>query len=238
VPPRGWILGRGRSTAPGSGQTEPFDGKLRQATLRTISDKECAKDFKHERGNGGERFDAKRMVCAIDVDGKSSLSSGCNGDSGGPLYTGSDAAPALIGVVSFGGSRCGADLLPSVFAEVRPTGRSSPTRTRCGRPCRCRPPRSPARRRSPRGGRRPPGPVRDRRQQRRRHLERALRQPLEGQDPSLMPRETVIGTAQSVPDLSADEAVGILRSLMANVPGAIYRVSLDGGLWLRLTRPS
>jgi PAS domain S-box-containing protein len=49
-----------------------------------------------------------------------------------------------------------------------------------------------------------------------------------------MPRETVIGTAQSVPDLSADEAVGILRSLMANVPGAIYRVSLEDGLWLRL----
>jgi hypothetical protein len=118
VPPQGWIVGRGRSTAPGSGQTEPFDGKLRQATLKTISDTECAKDFKHERGNGGERFDAKRMVCAIDADGKAPLSSGCNGDSGGPLYTGTPAAPVLLGVVSFGGSRCGADHLPSVFAEV------------------------------------------------------------------------------------------------------------------------
>ena len=118
VPPRGWILGRGRSTAPGSGQTEPFDGKLRQATLRPISDARCARAFRHERGNGGERFDAKRMVCAIDVDGRAPLSSGCNGDSGGPLYAGSDAAPVLLGVVSFGGSRCGADHLPSVFAEV------------------------------------------------------------------------------------------------------------------------
>jgi hypothetical protein len=36
-----------------------------------------------------------------------------------------------------------------------------------------------------------------------------------------MPRGTIIGTARAVPDLSADEAVGILRSLMANVPGAI-----------------
>jgi hypothetical protein len=115
VPKEGVVVGRGRSTAPGSGQTEPFDGKLRQATLRTISDKECAKDFEHARGNGGERFDAKRMLCAIDVDGKAPLSSGCNGDSGGPLYTGS----ALVGVVSFGGSRCGADHLPSVFADVR-----------------------------------------------------------------------------------------------------------------------
>src|SRR3954470_18186795 len=114
VPPRAGIVGRGRSTAPGSGQTEPFDGKLRQATLKTISDSTCAKAFRRERGNGGERFDAKRMVCAIDVDGKAPLSSGCNGDSGGPLFTGT----TVIGVVSFGGSRCGADHLPSVFAEV------------------------------------------------------------------------------------------------------------------------
>jgi PAS domain S-box-containing protein len=35
-------------------------------------------------------------------------------------------------------------------------------------------------------------------------------------------------------DLSPDEAVGVLRSLMANVPGAIYRVSLEDGLSLRL----
>jgi hypothetical protein len=118
VPPQAWILGRGRSTAPGSGKREPFDGKLRQATLRTLSDTECAKAFKHERGNGGERFDAPRMLCAIDVDGKAPLSSGCNGDSGGPLYTGSPAAPAVLGVVSFGGSRCGADHLPSVLADV------------------------------------------------------------------------------------------------------------------------
>jgi hypothetical protein len=119
VPKQGVIVGRGRSTAPGSGRTEPFDGKHPQATQKTTSDTECAKEFKHERGNGGERFDAKRMLCAIDVDGKAPLSSGCNGDSGGPLYTGSPAAPVLLGVVSFGGSRCGADHLPSVFADVR-----------------------------------------------------------------------------------------------------------------------
>lgn len=119
VPARGWILGRGRSTAPGSGLPEPFDGKLRQATLRTISDAACAKKFARAHGNGGERFVATRMLCAIDVDGKAPLSSGCEGDSGGPLYAGSPAAPALLGVVSWGGSRCGADHLPSVFAEVR-----------------------------------------------------------------------------------------------------------------------
>jgi hypothetical protein len=119
VPSRGTILGRGRSTAPGSGKPEPFDGKLRQATLRTLSDRACARAFRHDQGNGGERFDAKRMLCAIDADGKAPLSSGCNGDSGGPLYVGAAASPELLGVVSYGGARCGADHLPSVFADVR-----------------------------------------------------------------------------------------------------------------------
>jgi hypothetical protein len=119
APRRGTILGRGRSTAPASGRPEPFDGKLRRATLRTLSDRQCARAFRHQEGNGGERFDARRMLCAIDVDGRAPLSSGCNGDSGGPLYTGPSAAPVLLGVVSYGGARCGADHLPSVFADVR-----------------------------------------------------------------------------------------------------------------------
>jgi hypothetical protein len=58
------------------------------------------------------------MLCAIDVDGLAPLSSGCNGDSGGPLYAGTPQAPVLLGVVSWGGSRCGADHLPSVFADA------------------------------------------------------------------------------------------------------------------------
>jgi hypothetical protein len=52
------------------------------------------------------------MLCAIDVDGRSPLSSGCNGDSGGPLYTGTPAAPVVLGIVSWGGARCGADHRP------------------------------------------------------------------------------------------------------------------------------
>jgi hypothetical protein len=58
------------------------------------------------------------MLCAIDADGKEPLYSGCNGDSGGPLWTGPPNAPVQLGVVSWGGDRCGADHLPSVFADV------------------------------------------------------------------------------------------------------------------------
>jgi hypothetical protein len=56
------------------------------------------------------------MLC--DPDGLAPLSSGCNGDSGGPCVAGGNEAPVLLDVVSWGGDRCGADHLPSVFAEV------------------------------------------------------------------------------------------------------------------------
>jgi hypothetical protein len=58
------------------------------------------------------------MLCAIDADGRAPLYSGCYGDSDGPLWTGSANAPVQLGVVSWGGDRCGADHLPSVFADV------------------------------------------------------------------------------------------------------------------------
>jgi hypothetical protein len=94
------ILGRGRQFAPGTGHSEAEilnASGLRQAALRPMSDQHCATVWKHRRGNAGERFDAARMLCAIDVDGLEPLSSGCNGDSGGPLYTGTAAAPVLLG---------------------------------------------------------------------------------------------------------------------------------------------
>jgi hypothetical protein len=116
LPPRATILGMGRSVAPGSGTS--FDTTLREAPLRVMGDDECARSYRRARGNDGERFDARRMVCGIDADGLAPLSSGCNGDSGGPLYSGPRAAPVVHGVVSFGGLRCGADRLPSVFTEV------------------------------------------------------------------------------------------------------------------------
>jgi hypothetical protein len=58
------------------------------------------------------------MRCAVDADGREPLSSGCFGDSGGPLVAGTNAAPVQLGVVSWGGDKCGADHSPSVFADV------------------------------------------------------------------------------------------------------------------------
>ena len=53
-----------------------------------MGDAECAARFGRARGNGGERFDGRRMLCGIDADGLEPLYSGCNGDSGGPFYGG------------------------------------------------------------------------------------------------------------------------------------------------------
>jgi hypothetical protein len=113
VPNRVLVLGRGASKPSGAGA-----GRLREAELRRLSDRDCARNYRGHRGNGGERLDAARMLCAIDVNGKSPLSSACVGDSGGPLYARSRRAPRVVGVVSWGGARCGADSLASVFAEV------------------------------------------------------------------------------------------------------------------------
>jgi len=117
--PEALILGTGRRFAPGTGHSEVamLDSTLRAAPLRTIDDAACAKAFKGYKARAGERFYA-RMRCSIDADGRQPLYSGCNGDSGGPLWTGTADAPVQLGVVSWGGDRCGADRLPSVFADV------------------------------------------------------------------------------------------------------------------------
>jgi hypothetical protein len=112
------ILGSGRPFAPGTGHSEAtmYDSTLRTADLRSIGDRECARLFSTYKNPTGERFDP-RMRCSIDADGLEPLYSGCFGDSGGPLWTGTNEAPVQLGVVSWGGN-CGADHRPSVFADV------------------------------------------------------------------------------------------------------------------------
>ena len=132
------VLGRGRRFAPGTGHSDAqaLDGTLRAAPLRTIGDANCARRLKGYVGSTRERF-RSRMLCAIDADGRAPLYSGCNGDSGGPLWTGSTNAPVQLGIVSWGGDRCGADHLPTVFADVAryrdfmadPSPTWAPTRT-------------------------------------------------------------------------------------------------------------
>jgi len=90
---------------------------LRQATLRTMSDRACAKAYRHARGNDGERFDGTRMICAIDPDGRAPLSSGCNGDSGGPLMAGTYDAPRVLGVVTSAAPGAGPTTLMACSAE-------------------------------------------------------------------------------------------------------------------------
>ncbi|HEY6888503.1 MAG TPA: serine protease [Solirubrobacter sp.] len=110
------IIGSGRPFAPGThhSEAEMLGGGLRQADLRQVGDSDCAKVYARNHPGTGERFNAARMLCAVDPDGKQPLSSGCFGDSGGPLIAGT----TQLGVVSWGGDKCGADHSPSVFAEV------------------------------------------------------------------------------------------------------------------------
>jgi hypothetical protein len=108
------LIGRGRTSL-----SSPFPGgELREATLRTLSDTSCARYWRKARGNGAERFFPKQMICAIDADGRAPLSSGCNGDSGSAVFGGTVAEPTLVGMVSWGGDKCGADHLPSVSTEI------------------------------------------------------------------------------------------------------------------------
>ena len=105
-----FVVGRGASNINGRGA-----GALREATLRPVTDRDCGLFWESVRNAS---FSAERHLCAVDVDGNRPLSSPCSGDSGGPLFTGSRAAPLLVGIVQAGGSFCGADRLPGTFGEV------------------------------------------------------------------------------------------------------------------------
>jgi hypothetical protein len=114
------IIGSGASSVPGSGAgaESQFGGGLRTTSLRPVGDADCARAYRGYVNAARETFTAASMRCATDPDGKAPFQSGCFGDSGGPLYAGPREAPVLMGVISWGGDRCGADRLPNVFADV------------------------------------------------------------------------------------------------------------------------
>jgi hypothetical protein len=120
LPQRVKVLGRGMYTAPEyDGDLGETDDLLRVAELRALTDARCARDYRHRRGSENQRFRPARMFCTTDIDGLPPISSACFGDSGGPLYSGNEVAPVLHGIVSWGGARCGADRLPTVYASVK-----------------------------------------------------------------------------------------------------------------------
>ena len=89
LPRRVRLLGRGRTAAPGHGGNE--QGQLREARLASVGDSACARVWRRHPRHP-EPFSAARMLCAIDADGRPPLSSGCHGDSGGPVLR--DRPPA------------------------------------------------------------------------------------------------------------------------------------------------
>ncbi|KAJ8785812.1 hypothetical protein J1605_006772 [Eschrichtius robustus] len=78
--------------------------KLQQATLPIVSNADCRKYW------GSKVTDM--MICA----GASGISS-CMGDSGGPLVCQKDGAWTLVGIVSWGSSRCG-PFSPGVYTRI------------------------------------------------------------------------------------------------------------------------
>ena len=73
--------------------------------------------FKGYRPADGETFDAARMRCAIDPDGREPLNSGCVGDSGGPLMAGT-TAPSRSASSAGAATAAAPTTSPSVFADV------------------------------------------------------------------------------------------------------------------------
>lgn len=107
LPKRLHILGVGQTRVDSPTGATP----LRMATLVGVRDGDCARRWKRSRNKLRNRFRAASEVCAT---GKASV---CNGDSGGPMISGTLKRPRLVGIISWTGE-CGTDGLPSVGEEA------------------------------------------------------------------------------------------------------------------------
>jgi secreted trypsin-like serine protease len=79
---------------------------LQQADITTASNSRCRADY-------GRAFNGRQMICTT-----GGLPDACRGDSGGPLVSVDGPAPTLVGIVSFGGRRCGDRRHPGVYTRV------------------------------------------------------------------------------------------------------------------------
>lgn len=103
---RFWVAGFGLTEA--FGDSSEVLMKLR---VPVVSNNECAQVFRRQRASIGPA-----QMCAGGVSGRDS----CSGDSGGPLMGTSKFGPPfrIIGVVSFGVTRCGTANVPGVYTRV------------------------------------------------------------------------------------------------------------------------
>jgi hypothetical protein len=94
----------------GSTETSEVSDVLRQVELEILGDEPCDDLYDGD-------IHHKSMICAI---GKKEGGDACAGDSGGPLLVlGKDGGDDVqVGVVSFGGSKCGDPNQPGVYADV------------------------------------------------------------------------------------------------------------------------
>ncbi len=74
-------------------------GTLRAAVVEIESDATCATEW-------AGQFDANRMMCA----GLPPTTDTCNGDSGGPIFTGEAGARVQVGITDWGAEDCGTKL--------------------------------------------------------------------------------------------------------------------------------
>jgi secreted trypsin-like serine protease len=102
------VAGWGGTTPTGR---NPSDVLLDVAVF-PISDKACAPHFPW--------FRPAEEVCAFgESQGGNKYDDSCYGDSGGPLVADSSRGALLVGIVSYGGTRCGVEE-PGVYAQVGP----------------------------------------------------------------------------------------------------------------------
>lgn len=100
-------------TVAGWGLTEPNGSEtpdtLMKIDLDLVSRPDCVEAYDSATGGGVEITEQHICYGAILDEGT------CNGDSGGPIYSGNGT---VVGIVSFGLQRCAMDGIPSVFADV------------------------------------------------------------------------------------------------------------------------
>jgi len=79
---------------------------LREATVAVQGNRKCRMSYR-------QAFNGAQMICST-----GGLPDACHGDSGGPLVSLDGPAPTLVGIVSFGGRRCGDSTSPGVYIRV------------------------------------------------------------------------------------------------------------------------